>query len=122
MPHQCVTCGEVFSNDSDAILEGCTECKGKLFFYIKKGKVDKAKEKQKELTEEDKEQIEKDLDELIEDRDTEKTVVLDIETINILGPGQYEIDIIKLFEKQPLVYKVKQGKYVIDVKSRLNDN
>lgn len=122
MPHQCVTCGEVFGNKSDAILEGCTECKGKLFFYIKDSKLDEAKKKQEQLTEEDKEQIEKDLDELIEDRDSEKTVVLDIETINILGPGQYEIDIIKLFEKQPLVYKVKDGKYVIDVKSRLNDN
>ncbi len=47
--------------------------------------------------------------------DTEKPIVLDIETIKILKPGKYEIDLVSLFKKQPLVYKLEEGKYVVDL-------
>ena len=122
MPHQCVSCGEIYGNTSDAILEGCTECGAKLFFFIRDSKVEEALKKQKNLSEEDKDQIEAEVDLLIEDRDEAKPVVLDIETVNILAPGQYEIDLIKLFEKQPLIYKMEEGRYVIDVHTNMNDN
>ncbi|MFW6378610.1 MAG: OapC/ArvC family zinc-ribbon domain-containing protein [Nanoarchaeota archaeon] len=34
----------------------------------------------------------------------------------MLKPGQYELDLINLFQqKQPLIYKLEDGKYVIDI-------
>ena len=41
--------------------------------------------------------------------------MLDLESIRVLKPGQYELDLVHLFRKQPLVYKLAEGKYVIDL-------
>ena len=42
MPHQCVRCNTFHEDGSEQILKGC-ECGGKLFFYIKKEKLEKKK-------------------------------------------------------------------------------
>ena len=48
--------------------------------------------------------------------DTDKTIVLDLESINILGPGKYELDLVNLFKKKhPLIYKLEEGKYMVDL-------
>ena len=44
-------------------------------------------------------------------------VVLDLETINILEPGKYELDLVDMFKGKPLVYRLEEGKYVIDIAS-----
>ena len=49
--------------------------------------------------------------------DTNKPVILDFESIRILKPGKYEIDLVKLFDGRPLIYKIGDGKYVIDIQS-----
>jgi predicted nucleic acid-binding Zn-ribbon protein len=35
MPHQCLQCGKVFKEGSNAILRGCPDCGGKKFFFTK---------------------------------------------------------------------------------------
>jgi len=40
---------------------------------------------------------------------------LDIEAIRVLKPGQYELDLVHLFKGEPLVYKLEEGKYVVDL-------
>ena len=49
----------------------------------------------------------------------------DIESISVSKPGKYELDLVHLFDKKkPLVYKLADGKYVIDLASsfqKLND-
>ena len=48
--------------------------------------------------------------------DKEKPVILDFESIKILSPGKYELDLVNLFsKKQPLIYRLDDGKYVIDL-------
>ena len=42
MPHQCVRCNTFYDDGSQEILNGC-KCGGKLFFYIKKERLDEAK-------------------------------------------------------------------------------
>lgn len=61
--------------------------------------------------------MEKDVYEIIgSDIDSDLPVVLDIESINILKPGKYELDLVNLFKKkQPLIYKLEDGKYIVDV-------
>jgi predicted nucleic acid-binding Zn-ribbon protein len=119
MPHQCVRCNKFYDDGSQEILTGCT-CGGKLFFYIRKDKLDAVKEKREDvekLSVKDKKQIEKDVYELIgHEMDKDLPVILDLESIKIPKPGKFELDIVQLFDsKQPLVYKVEEGKYVIDL-------
>ena len=120
MPHRCVSCGKMFDDGSKEILHGCSQCGGKLFFYIKKDRLKEMEEEQKkiiDLSEDDKQQIEEDVYDILGDEaDTDKPVILDIESINVLKPGQYELDLVNLFQqKKPLVYKLEDGKYVIDL-------
>ena len=118
MPHQCVKCGNLFEDTSQELLKGCGKCGGKFFFYVKKQEVEEAKEIQSNLTTEDKVQIENDVIDMIgSEFDKSKPVILDLETIKITKPGKYEIDLVDLFKGKPLVYKLSEGKYIIDVAS-----
>jgi uncharacterized protein len=117
MPHQCVRCGTFYEDGAKEILEGCS-CKGKLFFYIKKEKLEELKKGDiLNLTKEEKEEIEKDIIDLVgTDLDKNKPVILDFESVRVLKPGKYEIDIVSLFRKEPLIFKIEEGKYYIDLK------
>jgi len=122
MPHQCVRCNIFYKDGSEEILKGCS-CGGKLFFYIKKEKLEAARKKIEELnlSKDDKEQIEQDVFDLVgSNLDKELPVVLDIEAIRILRPGQYELDLVNLFKGEPLVFKLEEGKYMIDVAESLS--
>ena len=118
IPHQCVKCGTFYDDGASEILKGC-RCGGKLFFYVKKEKLEQAKAEVErlKLTKQQKEQIENDVFEIIGHRDDDdQPVILDLESIKILKPGQYELDLVNLFKKkQPLIYKLEDGKYMIDL-------
>jgi len=116
MPHQCVRCGKLHPDGAEDILKGCS-CGAKLFMFVKQKHLDESKELVSNLTKEDKDQIEKDVTEILQvkNEDKSKPVVLDFETIRILKPGKYELDLIGLFRKDPLVFKLAEGKYFIDL-------
>ncbi|MBU1204798.1 MAG: Zn-ribbon domain-containing protein [Nanoarchaeota archaeon] len=115
MPHQCVRCGKLYDDGAEEILKGCP-CGGRLFFYISKKKLEETKNIVTDLTTKEKDEIEKDVFDLIGiERGVEKPVVLDLESIRILKPGKYELDIVNLFKKRPLIYKLEEGKYLIDL-------
>lgn len=117
MPHQCVRCNTFYDDGSEEILKGCS-CGGKLFFYIKKEKLEQAKKITEDinLTPKDKEQIEKDVFHLVgSDIDKSDPVVLDLEAVRVLKPGKYELDLVHLFKGDPLIFKLEEGKYMIDV-------
>jgi len=119
MPHQCVRCSTLFDDGAQDILRGC-KCGGKLFFFVKKNVLEKAKQLvPPTLSVEQKQQIEKDIYEMIgHDPEEETPVILDLESINILQEGKFELDLVNLFSKEkPLVYKLEEGKYVIDLAS-----
>ena len=42
-------------------------------------------------------------------------VILDLETIKVVGPGKYELDLVHLFKGEPLIFKLEDGKYMIDL-------
>lgn len=35
MPHECVSCGEVFEDGADEVFDGCPDCGATKFFYVK---------------------------------------------------------------------------------------
>lgn len=115
MPHQCVKCNEIYEdNDNSVILKGCRKCGSRFFFYIKKNQIEESKKYTENLSSEDKTEIEQDLKEIIGIED-EKPVVLSFESIKVLRPGKYEIDIVKLFKSDPLIYSYQDGKYFVDL-------
>ncbi len=122
MPHQCVRCNAFYDDGAEEILKGCS-CGGKLFFYIKKEKLKEMKKVSEEvnLSETDKKQIEKDVFELIgQKKEPSSPVVLDIESIKVIKPGKYELDLVHLFKGEPLIFKLGEGKYMIDIIQSFN--
>jgi len=69
----------------------------------------------------DKEKMESDVRDIIGISEKEDIpVILDLESIRVLGPGKFEIDVVNLFnKKRPLIYKLEEGKYIIDLASTL---
>ncbi len=119
MPHQCVKCNEIYADNAQEIVNGCS-CGGKMFFFIKKEALEKRKKmienQDVKISDEDAKQVEKDIQEIMGvDVDSDTPIILDIESIKIVGPGKYEIDIASLFSKKPLVYSIGEGKYIIDL-------
>jgi len=123
MPHKCVHCGKLIAEDSREVLEGCNKCGSKFFFFIRKEQLEKAKEPEIiELKEEDKKKVEEDVREIM-NVDEDAPVILDLESIRTIRPGKYEIDVVNLFnKKRPIVYKLSEGKYIIDLASTLQIN
>lgn len=118
MVHQCVRCGIIYSNASQELLKGCS-CGCKLFFFIKKDLLEKAK-KEIKLNPEERKEFEKEILDILDVEKEEMPVILDFETIAALKPGKYEIDLVKLFNEAPIVFKLEEGKYVIDLASTFN--
>ncbi len=117
MPHQCVRCSTMYDDGASEILNGCN-CGGKLFFFIKKEKLEESKKitENINLTAEDRKQVEKDIFDLVgQDVDSEQPVVLDLEAIRVSKPGKYELDLVHLFKGEPLIFKLEDGKYMIDI-------
>jgi len=109
MPHQCIRCGKEYPEGNDVMLKGCS-CGARFFFYYREKPpaqiIDLKKDERKEILNEVKEAI---------SSENENTVILDLESIQVLGPGKYEIDLVSLFKRKPVIYKQGEGRYMIDV-------
>ncbi len=116
MPHQCVRCGAFYADGSKELLEGCS-CGSKFFFFMSQKAMDKMQQASSNLTKEDRLQIEEDIKEITGANEDDSPVYLDIESIRIMKPGKYELDLVDLFKGNPLIYKYGDGKYVIDLAS-----
>ncbi len=119
MPHQCVHCSKIIEAGSKEILEGCGNCGGKFFFYIRDEQAEKLKQSKEipipEFNSVDKRKIERDVRSILKIEDESKPVILDLESIRILKPGQFEIDIVSLMNRKPIIFKLQEGKYLIDI-------
>ncbi|MBU0894921.1 MAG: hypothetical protein KKF48_00195 [Nanoarchaeota archaeon] len=123
MPHQCVKCSRIIPIASKELLEGCSECGGKFFFYIREEQLQKIKEKPIEIPEKEKDKIEQDIREMAGIPEENAPVILDLESIRVKGDGKFEIDIVNLFRKdRPLIYKLEEGKYIIDLATTLKQS
>ena len=117
MPHQCVRCNTFYEDGANELLKGCA-CGGRLFFFIKKDKLEEMKKISEDikLTQKEKIQIENDVFDLVgSEIDRDQPVVLDLEAIRVLKPGKYELDLVHLFKGEPLIFKLEEGKYMIDL-------
>lgn len=107
-------CNSFYGDGAQEILKGCS-CGGRLFFYIKPKQLEEAKSVSVESSKEEKTEVERDILKMIGVDEPDKPVVLDFESINVLKPGKYQLDVVRLFKNEPLVFKLADGKYVIDI-------
>lgn len=120
MAHQCVHCGKLYQNVSKELLDGCS-CGSHFFFFLKDEQLANLKKNQPaiELNHGEKVRIEQDVRDMI-GLEEEAPVILDLESVRIIKEGKFELDLVNLFnQKRPLVYKLEEGKYIIDLASTL---
>jgi len=121
MPYKCVHCNKIYDDGSEQVLKGCDDCKSKFFFFVRKEQLAKMKEQDvatMDLSASEKKQMELDVREITGFEDEETPVFLDFESVKVIKPGKYQVDVGKLFSTdKPRVYKLEDGKYIVDLSS-----
>ncbi|WP_048150271.1 Zn-ribbon domain-containing protein [Methanolacinia paynteri] len=118
MPHKCTKCGREFKDGTTDILKGCPSCGGKKFLYIKPEDLHKDILEEKSI----EDVIEEKKDSLLEvssSRDEEPVEIYErIESIRVLNPGSYELNLEKLAKSDEMVMQMgKDDKYIVDLLS-----
>ena len=122
MPHKCTKCGREYKDGSTEILKGCASCGGKKFLYVKETELNKDVLEEKsidELAQESREEIL----ELPEPKTKQEVQMYDrVETIRIIAPGTYELNIEKMAQDDERIVSVgKEGSYIVDLMSMAKD-
>ena len=122
MPHKCTQCGREYKDGSTEILKGCASCGNKKFLYVKESEIH------------DDVLEEKSIDEIALDTEQEILEVIEppskarskaevemydrVETIRIVSPGSYELNLEKMAKDDERIVSVgKEGSYIIDLMS-----
>ncbi|MBN1431741.1 MAG: Zn-ribbon domain-containing protein [Methanomicrobiaceae archaeon] len=116
MPHKCTKCGREFRDGTTDILKGCPSCGGKKFLYIKPEELHRDILDEKNI----EDIIEEKKDSLLEVsniRNDEPIEIYDrIESIRVLSPGSYELNLEKLSKSDEMVMQMgKDDKYIVDL-------
>ena len=114
MAHQCVKCGKIYETTAEEILKGCS-CGSHYFFFFKEGDA-RLKQETEKLSTSQREEIMQDVQKIVGE-DVEKPIILDLESIRVKEPGKFEIDLVNIFKRKPIIYKLQEGKYIIDLAS-----
>ena len=135
MPHKCTRCESIFKDGAAIILNGCPKCGWNKFLYVKDdllGPVVKIENATNagQISPEASNFI-KEVDEIlgIKKETTElknepkaenapKEIGDRIESIRILSPGQYELNLESLLERKEIVMALKEdGTYIVNLPS-----
>ena len=124
MPHRCTRCGTIFEDGDSVILSGCPSCGWNKFLYVKQdpeglenpGRA--ALEEQKLDLEASLDEVVRNIDEALASEEKEKehesgsetkTEEERVDSVRILGPGSYELNLDSLLERKELVNKWKRS-------------
>lgn len=137
MPHKCTRCESIFKDGAAIILNGCPKCGWNKFLYVRDdllvpGPVVKIEDATNagQISPEASNFI-KEVDEIlgIKKETTElknepkaenapKEIGDRIESIRILSPGQYELNLESLLERKEIVMALKEdGTYIVNLPS-----
>ena len=122
MPHKCTKCGREYKDGSTEILKGCASCGGKKFLYVKATEINKDVLEEKSIEEIARESHEEIL-QVIEPKTKQEVEMFDrVETIRIVSPGTYELNLEKMAQGDERIVSVgKEGNYIIDLMSMTKD-
>lgn len=121
MPHKCTKCGREYRDGSTEILKGCASCGGKKFLYVKDADLHKDVLEEKSIEEIAHETKEPVLE--VKSEPKKEVEMYDrVETIRIVGPGTYELNLEKMAKGDERIISVgKEGVYNIDLLSFTKD-
>ena len=111
MPHRCMNCGEVYSDDSEKLFDGC-ECGSSLFMY--------ENDVSDEGLDEEDEMVKEEVEEMVAEGISERENIqfqFDIDSISVEEEGVYSINVSRLLEEMPLVIQKSDGVYHIHLPS-----
>ena len=122
MPHKCTKCGREYKDGSTEILKGCASCGGKKFLYVKDTEINKDVLEEKSIEDIARETHEEIL-QVVEPRTKQEVEMFDrVETIRIVSPGTYELNLEKMAQGDERIVSVgKEGNYIIDLMSMTKD-
>jgi predicted nucleic acid-binding Zn-ribbon protein len=131
MPHKCTRCEHIFEDGDAVILTGCPNCGWNKFLYVGSADAEASGEEIEpqvsEIVDETKdtttpEKLITEVDELLgiekvgsaEKEDEDERV----ESVRILGPGSYELNLDSLLERKEIIMAIKEnGSYAVDLPS-----
>ena len=117
MPHKCARCGTIYDDNSPELIDGCS-CGARVFLYLKerpgRSEEDTIRELEiKEIGGEDLKRLDREFG--MDLKRTGRTIHLDLENLHQIDKGRYRIDIKSLMKGDPLIMKVGDGVYYIDI-------
>jgi len=123
MPHKCTKCGREYKDGSTEILRGCESCGNKKFLYVKQAELNKDVLEEKSI-DEIADETQQEILEVVEPKKKKKEVEMydRVETIRIVSPGSYELNLEKMAQSDERIVSVgKEGSYIIDLMSMAKD-
>jgi len=136
MPHKCTRCESIFKDGAAIILNGCPKCGWNKFLYVREDtpepeqviKAD-ASVSTGQISPEATKFI-KEVDDILLIQDepkkpemktepqTSKEIGNRVESIRIISPGQYELNLESLLERKEIVMALKEdGTYIVHLPS-----
>ncbi|SFM77317.1 Zn-ribbon domain-containing protein [Methanolobus profundi] len=144
MPHKCTRCESIFIDGASVILSGCPNCGWNKFLYVKDEEVEKPASEDAETTETGEEHIIDETSHEKTDDDSSEPIIREIddilgveekkpsvteedgervESVRILGPGSYELNLDSLLDRKEIVMAIKEdGAYALHLGSVFKDN
>ena len=120
------TINELFEQTAQENIDSITvnaDVASEIAQYISELEKGTDKEPRNYIPEQEKKVVEQDIREIAGITEEDAPVILDLESVRVTGAGKFEIDIVNLFRKdRPLIYKLEEGKYIIDLASTLERN
>ncbi len=123
MPHKCTKCGREYRDGSTEILKGCGSCGNKKFLYVKEEQIHEDVLEEKPISEIAEETKEKILEVVEPEKGKKEVEMYDrVETIRIVSPGSYELNLEKMAQSDERIVSVgREGSYIIDLMSMTRD-
>ena len=145
MSHKCTRCGSIFIDGASVILSGCPKCGWNKFLYVTEEesagsviegyKNTESEEKHTIIdeTSSDKEEIAssesiiREIDDILGvEKKTPRVTEEEgerVESVRILGPGSYELNLDSLLERKEIVMAIKEdGTYALHLGSVFKEN
>lgn len=131
MPHKCTRCEHIFEDGDSVILTGCPNCGWNKFLYVgsadAKASGEEIEPEVSDIVDETKdttpsEKLITEVDEIL-GIDKEKSAEKEdederVESVRILGPGSYELNLDSLLERKEIIMAIKEnGTYAVDLPS-----
>ncbi len=127
MPHKCTRCEKIFKDGAVEILNGCPNCGWNKFLFVHDESQAVPESTTKGEEEQPAKKFLKEIDEFLADQGVKVDEVEKIEqepederieSIRIMGPGSYELNLEALLERKEIIMALKEdGTYMVHLPS-----